>query len=117
MSDPNADFKTLLDLTGGVEVRSAEHPDDRRQRHRLEGNAVGLIGVIAAFSAAILLLSFFRPIPEKRADWALMLQAWTVGDVRNQLVRSKMTSLSLRGLSDQAYEGLRQLATSTHRSN
>jgi hypothetical protein len=30
MSDPNADFKTLLDLTGGVQVRSAEHPDDRR---------------------------------------------------------------------------------------
>jgi hypothetical protein len=41
MSDPNADFKSLLELTGGVEVRSAEHPDDRRQRHRLEGNAVG----------------------------------------------------------------------------
>ena len=45
-----------------------------------------------------------------------MLQAWTVGDVRNQLVRSKMPSLSLRGLSDQTYEGLRQLATSNHRS-
>ena len=29
MSDPNADFKSLLELTGGVEVRSAEHPDDR----------------------------------------------------------------------------------------
>ena len=27
-----------------------------------------------------------------------------------------MPPLSLRGLSDQAYEGLRQLATSTHRS-
>ena len=40
MSDPNADFKTLLDLTGGVQVRNAEHPDDRRQRHRLEGPAV-----------------------------------------------------------------------------
>ena len=31
-------------------------------------------------------------------------------------MRIKMPSLSLRGLSDQAYEGLRQLATSTHRS-
>jgi hypothetical protein len=30
MSDPNSDFKPLLDLTGGVEVRSAEHPDYRR---------------------------------------------------------------------------------------
>jgi hypothetical protein len=54
MSDPNADFKTLLDLTGGVQVRSAEHPDDRRQRHRLEVNAIRLIGAIAAFSALIL---------------------------------------------------------------
>jgi len=70
MSDPNADFRALLDLTGGVEVRSAEHPDDRRQRHRLEANAVRLIGTIAALSAVILILSFFRPIPEKRADWA-----------------------------------------------
>ena len=31
-------------------------------------------------------------------------------------MRIKMPSLSLRGLSDQAYEGLRQLATSNHRS-
>jgi len=29
-----------------------------------------LIGAIAAFSALILVLSFFRPVPEKRADWA-----------------------------------------------
>jgi len=70
MSDPNADFRALLDLTGGVEVGSAEHPDDPRQRHRLEANAVRLIGAIAALSAVILILSFFRPIPEKRADWA-----------------------------------------------
>ncbi|WP_143592835.1 hypothetical protein [Synechococcus sp. 8F6] len=51
MSDPNADFKTLLELTGCVQVRSAEHPDDRRQRHRLEKNAVWLIGAIAGFSS------------------------------------------------------------------
>jgi uncharacterized membrane protein len=89
MSDPNADFKTLLDLTGGVDVRSAEHPDDRRQSHRLERNAVGLIGVIAAFSAAILLLSFFRPIPEKRADWAAgVLQLVLGGAVGFALKRS-----------------------------
>ena len=31
-------------------------------------------------------------------------------------MRIKMPSLSLLGLSDQAYEGLRQLATSNHRS-
>ena len=53
MSDPNADFRALLDLTGGVEVRTAEHPEDRRQRHRVETKAF-----------------FIRPIPEKRADWA-----------------------------------------------
>jgi membrane protein YqaA with SNARE-associated domain len=70
VSDPNADFKTLLDLTGGVQVRSAEHPEDRRQRHRLEKSALWLIGAIAGFSALILLLSFVRPVPEKRADWA-----------------------------------------------
>ena len=89
MSDPNAEFKTLLDLTGGVEVRSAEHPDDRRQRRRLERNAVTLIGVIAAFSAAILLLSFFLPIPEKRADWAAgVLQLVLGGAVGFALKRS-----------------------------
>ena len=31
-------------------------------------------------------------------------------------MRSKMPSLSLRGLSDQTYEGLRQLASNNHRS-
>ena len=70
MSDPNADFKALLELTGGVQVKSAEHPDDRQQRHRLEKNAIWLIGAIAGFAALILVLSFFRPVPEKRADWA-----------------------------------------------
>ena len=89
MSDPNADFKTFLDLTGGVEVRSAEHPDDRKQRHRLEGNAVGLIGIIAPFCASILLLSFFRPIPEKQADWAAgVLQLVLGGAVGFALKRS-----------------------------
>ncbi len=46
MSDLNADFNTLLKLTGGVEVRSAVHPDDLRQRHQLEQSAVCLIGPI-----------------------------------------------------------------------
>jgi hypothetical protein len=58
MSDPNADFKALLELTGGVQVKSAEHPDDRQQRHRLEKNAIWLIGAIAGFAALILVLSF-----------------------------------------------------------
>ena len=31
-------------------------------------------------------------------------------------MRSKMPSLSLRGLSDQTYEGLRKLASNNHRS-
>ena len=70
MSDPNADFKALLELTGGVQGKSAEHPDDRQQRHRLEKNAIWLIGAIAGFAALILVSSFFRPVPEKRADWA-----------------------------------------------
>jgi hypothetical protein len=70
MSDPSADFKALLELTGGVKVKSADHPDDRQQRHRLEKSAVWLIGAIAGFAALILMLSFFRPVPEKRADWA-----------------------------------------------
>ena len=73
MSDPNADFKTLLDLTGGVQVRSAEHPDDRRQRHRLEVNAIRLIG----------------PIPDKRVDWAAgVLQLVLGGAVGFALKRS-----------------------------
>jgi hypothetical protein len=70
MSDPNADFRALLDLTGGVEVRTSEHPEDRRQRHRVETKAFWLIGGITVFSAFILLFSFIRPILEKRADWA-----------------------------------------------
>ena len=70
MSDPNADFRALLDLMGGVEVRSAEHPEDRKQRHRVETKAVWLIGTITAFCSLVLVLSFFRPIPEKRTDWA-----------------------------------------------
>jgi hypothetical protein len=70
MSDLNADFNTLLKLTRGVEVRSAEHPDDRRQRHRLEHSAVWFIGAFAALSAAMLMLTLFRPVPDKRADWA-----------------------------------------------
>jgi hypothetical protein len=78
MSDPNADFKSLLDLTGGVEVRSAEHPDDRRQRHRLEGNAVALIGVIAAFSAAILLLrASFAPSQKSELTGLLAYCSWS----------------------------------------
>ena len=39
-------------------------------RHRREKSALWLIGTIAGFSALILLLSFVRPVPEKRADWA-----------------------------------------------
>ena len=70
MGDPNVEFKTLLELTGGVEVRTAEHPDDRRQRHRVEGYALWLIGAVSTLSALMLLLSVFRPIPEKRVDWA-----------------------------------------------
>ena len=58
MSDPNADFKALLELTGGVQVKSAEHPDDRQQRHRLEKNAIWLIGATAGFAALIMVLSF-----------------------------------------------------------
>ena len=70
MTDPNADLRALLDLMGGLEVRSAEHPEDRRQRHRAETKAFWLISAITGFAALVVLFSFFRPLPEKRADWA-----------------------------------------------
>jgi hypothetical protein len=70
MSDPSTEFRDLLDLTGGLEVRTAEHPDERRQRHRAETKAFWLIGWIAGFAALRLIISFFRPLSEKRADWA-----------------------------------------------
>jgi hypothetical protein len=64
MSDPNADFRALLDLTGGVEVRTAEHPEDRRQRHRVETKAFWLIGgspfFLLSFSFSALSAPFLK---------------------------------------------------------
>jgi len=60
-------------------LKSAEHPDDRRQRHRLEVNAIRLFGAIAAFSSLVLVFSFFRPIPKKRVDWAAGVRQLVLG--------------------------------------
>ena len=38
--------------------------------NELARRQLGRRAAIAAFSALILVLSFFRPVPEKRADWA-----------------------------------------------
>ena len=76
MSDPNADFKALLELTGGVQVKSAEHPDDRQQRHRLEKSAVWLIGAIAGFAALILMLSFYVRCLKSEPIGLLMFSSW-----------------------------------------
>ena len=88
MTDPNADLRALLDLMGGLEVRSAEHPEDRRQRHRAETKAFWLISAITGFAALVVLFSFFRPLPEKRADWAAgVLQLVLVGAIGFALKR------------------------------
>jgi hypothetical protein len=79
MTDPNADLRSLLDLMSGLEVRSAEHPEDRRQRHRAETKAFWLIGAITGFAALVFLFSFFRPLPEKRADWAASVLQLVLG--------------------------------------
>ena len=76
MSDPSADFKALLELTGGVQVKSAEHPDDRQQRHRLEKSAVWLIGAIAGFAALILMLSFYVRCLKSEPIGLLMFSSW-----------------------------------------
>jgi len=76
MSDPSADFKALLELTGGVQVKSAEHPDDRQQRHRLEKSAVWLIGAIAGFAALILMLSFYIRCLKSEPIGLLMFSSW-----------------------------------------
>jgi len=76
MSDPNADFKALLELTGGVQVKSADHPDDRQQRHRLEKSVVWLIGAIAGFAALILMLSFYVRCLKSEPIGLLMFSSW-----------------------------------------
>ena len=76
MSDPSADFEALLELTGGVQVKSADHPDDRQQRHRLEKSAVWLIGAIAGFAALILMLSFYVRCLKSEPIGLLMFSSW-----------------------------------------
>jgi hypothetical protein len=76
MSDPSADFKALLELTGGVQVKSADHPDDRQQRHRLEKSVVWLIGAIAGFAALILMLSFYVRCLKSEPIGLLMFSSW-----------------------------------------
>jgi len=76
MSDPSADFKALLELTGGVQVKSADHPDDRQQRHRLEKSVVWLIGAIAEFAALILMLSFYIRCLKSEPIGLLMFSSW-----------------------------------------
>ena len=76
MSDPSADFNALLELTGGVQVKSADHPDDRQQRHRLEKSAVWLIGAIAGFAALILMLSFYVRCLKSEPIGLLMFSSW-----------------------------------------
>jgi len=76
MSDPSADFKALLELTGGVKVKSADNPDDRQQRHRLEKSAVWLIGAIAGFAALILMLSFYIRCLKSEPIGLLMFSSW-----------------------------------------
>ena len=76
MSDQSADFKALLELTGGVQVKSADHPDDRQQRHRLEKSAVWLIGAIAGFAALILMLSFYVRCLKSEPIGLLMFSSW-----------------------------------------
>jgi hypothetical protein len=76
MSDPSADFKALLELTGGVQVKSPDHPDDRQQRHRLEKSAVWLIGAIAGFAALILMLSFYVRCLKSEPIGLLMFSSW-----------------------------------------
>ena len=76
MSDPRVDFKALLELTGGVQVKSADHPDDRQQRHRLEKSAVWLIGAIAGFAALILMLSFYVRCLKSEPIGLLMFSSW-----------------------------------------
>lgn len=66
----NDDFGLKLENTRGFEVRTAKHPADRAQRHRLEGMAVGLIAATSAFAALLIMFSLFRPVPEKRIDWS-----------------------------------------------
>ena len=76
MSDPSADFKALLELTGGVQVKSADHPDDGQRRHRLEKSVVWLIGAIAGFAALILMLSFYVRCLKSEPIGLLMFSSW-----------------------------------------
>jgi len=51
MAALNDDFYLNLETKRGVEVRTAEHPADRAQRHRIEAMAVWIIAATSAFAA------------------------------------------------------------------
>jgi len=70
MAALNEDFDLTLETTRGFEVRTVEHPADRAQRHHLERIAVWMIATTSAFAALVIVVSLFRPVPEKRVDWS-----------------------------------------------
>jgi hypothetical protein len=89
MAALNDDFDLNLETTRGVEVRTAEHPADRAQRHRIEAMAVWIIATTSAFAALLIVFSLFRPVPEKRIDWSTgILQLVLGGAVGFALKRS-----------------------------
>ena len=45
MAALNDDFDLNLETTRGVEVRTAKHPADRAQRHRIEAMAAWIIAI------------------------------------------------------------------------
>ena len=83
------DFDLKLETTRGVEVRTVEHPADRAQRHRMERMALWMIAATSAFAALLIVVSLFRPVPEKRIDWSTgILQLVLGGAVGFALKRS-----------------------------
>ena len=70
MTDLPADLKCFLKFNLGVEVRSAEHPDDCRQHQRCEDSAFWFTGLIPELLTALLMLSLITSAPGMCVDWA-----------------------------------------------
>ena len=73
------DLGQLAERLSGLQVSSPEHPEDRRRRHRKENVALFLIVGSAAVGALILLLSVYRPVPQRQTDWAVGIVQAVIG--------------------------------------
>lgn len=73
------DLGKIAEKISGLEVSSPEHPEDRRQRHRKENVALRLIIGAASVAGLILLISVFRPVPQRQMDWAVGIMQAVIG--------------------------------------